>query len=219
MYAPFFDFGKKSLKIISLSLPTTPLFGYYTSRTFRLKRTSWSSSPKSHWSLWNSQNTIGMRRWVSFCHTHMQIVRYNTRNVITKQHVCVFFFSFFLYETKRKLQEIRDMLNARGLLSSSVTLSPCGSGPNWARAAPVAAESHAEFWEEWKQLCLRDKLDACTIRGHKVSLCPSPTENLLCVARLPRDLLDDEFKELVSSYGPVRRCFLLYSDKTGQSSV
>ena len=159
-----------------------------------------------------------MRRWVSFCHTHMQIVRYNTRNVITKQHVCVSF-SFFLYETKRKLQEIRDMLNARGLLSSSVTLSPCGSGPNWARAAPVAAESHAEFWEEWKQLCLRDKLDACTIRGHKVSLCPSPTENLLCVARLPRDLLDDEFKELVSSYGPVRRCFLLYSDKTGQSSV
>lgn len=112
-------------------------------------------------------------------------------------------------------QEIREMLNARGLKSTSVTLSPCGSGPNWARAAPVNADSHPDFWEEWKQLCVRDKLDACTIRGHKVSLCPSPTENLLCVARLPRDLLDDEFKELVSSYGPVRRCFLLYSDKTG----
>ncbi|XP_046647864.1 ribonucleoprotein PTB-binding 1-like [Daphnia pulicaria] len=113
--------------------------------------------------------------------------------------------------------EIRDMLSARGLKSSSVTLSPCGSGPNWARAAPVNAESQPDFWEEWKQLCIRDKLDACTIRGHKISLSPSPTENLLCVARLPRDLLDDEFKELVSSYGPVRRCFLLYSDKTGES--
>jgi hypothetical protein len=123
-----------------------------------------------------------------------------------------FFFLFFLFKIK---QEIRDMLNARGLKSSSVTLSPCGSGPNWARAAPVNAESQPDFWEEWKQLCIRDKLDACTIRGHKISLSPSPTENLLCVARLPRDLLDDEFKELVSSYGPVRRCFLLYSDKTG----
>lgn len=108
------------------------------------------------------------------------------------------------------------MLNARGLKSSSVTLSPCGSGPNWARAVPVNAESHPDFWDhEWKQL--RDKLldSSWTIRGHKVSVCPSPTENLLCVARLPRDLLDDEFKELVSSFGPVRRCFLLYSDKTG----
>lgn len=113
--------------------------------------------------------------------------------------------------------EIRDMLSARGLKSSSVTLSPCGSGPNWARAVPLNAESQPDFWEEWKQLCVRDKLDACTIRGHKISLSPSPTENLLCVARLPRDLLDDEFKELVSSYGPVRRCFLLYSDKTGES--
>lgn len=122
------------------------------------------------------------------------------------------FFFIFLFKIK---QEIRDMLNARGLKSSSVTLSPCGSGPNWARAAPVNAESQPDFWEEWKQLCIRDKLDACTIRGHKISLSPSPTENLLCVARLPRDLLDDEFKELVSSYGPVRRCFLLYSDKTG----
>lgn len=124
----------------------------------------------------------------------------------------MFLFSFFLFKIK---QEIRDMLSARGLKSSSVTLSPCGSGPNWARAAPVNAESQPDFWEEWKQLCIRDKLDACTIRGHKISLSPSPTENLLCVARLPRDLLDDEFKELVSSYGPVRRCFLLYSDKTG----
>lgn len=130
------------------------------------------------------------------------------------------------------------MLLSRGVQTGSITLSSgSGAGPNWARAGLVmmtgavttsasagsqqldgfgsTVETIDNVWEDWKQTA-RDRLDGCTIRGHKVSLCPSPTENLLCVARLPRDLLDEEFRDLVAAYGEIRRCFLLYSDKTGQ---
>jgi len=140
------------------------------------------------------------------------------------------------------LQEIREMLLSRGVQTGSITLSSgSGAGPNWARAGLVmmtgsvttaasagsqlqdhqldgfgsTVETIDNIWEDWKQTA-RDRLDGCTIRGHKVSLCPSPTENLLCVARLPRDLHDEEFRDLVAAYGEIRRSFLLYSDKTGQ---
>lgn len=127
-----------------------------------------------------------------------------------------------------KTQEIREALAARGCKTSSVTLSaPGAGGPHWARAAPARADSEPDFWEDWRA-CFSRPGEATSgagggnvlsihLRGHKVTVSPSPSDNLLCVARLPRDLLDDEFKELVAPFGPVKRCFLLYSDKTGES--
>lgn len=125
------------------------------------------------------------------------------------------------------------MLLSKGVKTGCITLSSNGSGPNWARASlastsqsnnnnnnngSIHADEVENFWEDWKQTA-RDRLDGCTIRGHKVSLSPSPSENLLCVARLPRDLDEEEFRDLVASYGDVRRSFLLYSDKTGESTT
>lgn len=118
------------------------------------------------------------------------------------------------------------MLLAKGWKVGGVTVSTGGSGPNWARA--VLAQVQPDFWEEFKSSSsssrerdgsggMLDGTTGWTIRGHKVSLCPSPSENLLCVARLPRDLLEEEFTDLVSGFGEVRRSFLLYSEKTGKT--
>lgn len=121
-------------------------------------------------------------------------------------------------------QEIREVLAGRGLKTSSVTLA---SGPtHWARVTPADA---ADFWEDWRSCLLsrpnennnnnsnsnNNNSAVIHLRGHKVTVSPSTSDNLLCVNRLPRDLVDDEFKDLVAAYGPIRRSFLLYSDKTG----
>lgn len=109
------------------------------------------------------------------------------------------------------------MLQSRGLKVISVSLTGTGSssaGPNWARV--VLGDTGPDFWDDWKTTAGRGDY---TIRGHKVTLTPSLTDNLLCVARLPRDLSEHEFKHLVSNFGEIRRCFLLYSDKTGNASI
>ena len=36
-----------------------------------------------------------------------------------------------------------------------------------------------------------------------------PNENLLCVAHLPFNMDDADFKALVSEYGAIERCFLM----------
>ena len=101
-----------------------------------------------------------------------------------------------------------------------VSLSVGGPGPNWARAQ--VQDVGPDFWEEWPGQQPHQthppqskSAGSGTIRGHRVTIVPSQTENLLCVARLPRDLQNDEFKRLVSHYGDVRYNFLLCSDKTG----
>ena len=110
------------------------------------------------------------------------------------------------------------MLQSRGLKVANVTLTGSGSstgsgsGPNWARV--VLTDITPDFWDDWKVTAGRHDY---TIRGHKVTLTPSLTDNLLCVARLPRDLSEQEFHQLVSAFGEVRRSFLLYSDKTGKT--
>ncbi|CAG0881171.1 unnamed protein product [Cyprideis torosa] len=50
-----------------------------------------------------------------------------------------------------------------------------------------------------------------------LSVAPSPTDGLLCVAHLPPAMTEDEFHELVSRSGDVRRCFLMRAQKTGES--
>ena len=56
-----------------------------------------------------------------------------------------------------------------------------------------------------------------TIRGHKVTITPSNTEGLLCVARLPQDFEEQDFAALTTSFGEVSFCFLMRSEKTGES--
>ena len=118
------------------------------------------------------------------------------------------------------MQDIRELLQGRGLKVGVVSLSVGGPGPNWARAQ--VQDVGPDFWEEWPGQQPHQthppqskSAGSGTIRGHRVTIVPSQTENLLCVARLPRDLQNDEFKRLVSHYGDVRYNFLLCSDKTG----
>lgn len=64
--------------------------------------------------------------------------------------------------------------------------------------------------EEW------DRNAVFTLRGQRIAIVPSPTEMLLCVGRLPISYSDQQFHNLVSIYGEVRRYFLMISEKTGK---
>lgn len=55
------------------------------------------------------------------------------------------------------------------------------------------------------------------LRGQSVSVSPTPTEMLLCVARLPLYYGEDEFYNLIKSCGDVKTYFLMISEKTGKS--
>ena len=130
-------------------------------------------------------------------------------------------------------QEIRDLLESRGIRAGRVTLtapSGAGPGPNWARVE--VRDADVDFWERWPAssssssaaaaaaaaaAATKSATPAPSIRGHKVTIGPSPTENLLCVARLPRDLHRDDFRRLVGLHGDVKFSFLLCSEKTGAS--
>ncbi|KAE8742295.1 hypothetical protein FOCC_FOCC012174 [Frankliniella occidentalis] len=85
----------------------------------------------------------------------------------------------------------------------------CGSGTG-AGVARAALED-PEMLEEWD----RDRL--FLLRGQRVPVAPTPTDMLLCVARLPLHYSESQFTGLVRSYGEVRRCFLMISEKTGES--
>jgi len=55
------------------------------------------------------------------------------------------------------------------------------------------------------------------VKNKEVSVCVGSSDQWVCVARLPLDLSDQEFTTLVSGYGKVRSCFLMCSEKTGES--
>ncbi|XP_065226640.1 ribonucleoprotein PTB-binding 1-like [Planococcus citri] len=55
------------------------------------------------------------------------------------------------------------------------------------------------------------------LRGQSVSVSPTPTEMLLCVARLPLYYGEDEFYNMIKSYGDIKTYFLMISEKTGKS--
>ena len=48
-------------------------------------------------------------------------------------------------------------------------------------------------------------------------MCVGSSDQWVCIARLPLDLSDQEFTTLVSGYGKVRSCFLMCSEKSGES--
>lgn len=104
------------------------------------------------------------------------------------------------------MQEIRELLSDFPVLSVQLQ---CGSGTG-AGVARAALED-PEMLEEWD----RDRL--FLLRGQRVPVAPTPTDMLLCVARLPLHYNEAQFTGLVRSYGEVRRCFLMISEKTGTS--
>jgi hypothetical protein len=55
------------------------------------------------------------------------------------------------------------------------------------------------------------------IKDQAVSLtmCPSPTEAVLCVAHLPFGMAEESFQHLVGQFGAVKWAFLMRSTKTG----
>ncbi|KAJ9583472.1 hypothetical protein L9F63_022180, partial [Diploptera punctata] len=65
--------------------------------------------------------------------------------------------------------------------------------------------------EEW------DRDRAFHLRGQRVPVSPTPTEMMLCVARLPLTYTETQFSALVRTYGDICRCFLMISEKTGDS--
>ncbi|XP_038608599.1 ribonucleoprotein PTB-binding 2 [Tachyglossus aculeatus] len=56
-----------------------------------------------------------------------------------------------------------------------------------------------------------------TLRGKDIVVQFQPTDALLCVTNLPTSLTFQEFEELLRAYGNIERCFLVYSEVTGQS--
>ncbi|XP_021933199.1 ribonucleoprotein PTB-binding 1-like isoform X4 [Zootermopsis nevadensis] len=68
-----------------------------------------------------------------------------------------------------------------------------------------------EMLEEW------DRDRAFHLRGQRVPVSPTPTEMMLCVARLPLTYTETQFTALVRTYGDIYRSFLMISEKTGDS--
>lgn len=89
---------------------------------------------------------------------------------------------------------------------SSVILS-CGHGS--AGSAKAYLED-PEMLEDW------DKDRTFLLRGQKIPVSPTLTEMVLCVARYPMKYNESHFSGLVSSYGEVKTCFLMISEKTGK---
>lgn len=100
------------------------------------------------------------------------------------------------------LQEIRELLSDFPV--QSVQLQ-CGTGSGIARAIL----EDPEMLEDW------DRDRAFHLRGQRVPVSPTPTEMMLCVARLPLTYTETQFTALVKTYGDIYRSFLMISEKTG----
>ncbi|GLH14926.1 Protein elav [Gryllus bimaculatus] len=100
--------------------------------------------------------------------------------------------------------EIRELLSDFPV--HSVQLQS-GTGSGSARAVL----EDPEMLEDWD----RDRI--FLLRGQRVPVSPTPTEMMLCVARLPLTYSETQFTSLVRTYGEVKRSFLMISEKTGES--
>lgn len=104
------------------------------------------------------------------------------------------------------LQEIRELLSDFPV--QSVQLQ-CGTGSGMARAVL----EDPEMLEEW------DRDRAFHLRGQRVPVSPTPTEMMLCIARLPLTYTETQFTALVRTYGDIYRSFLMISEKTGNLMI
>ncbi|OXA63363.1 Ribonucleoprotein PTB-binding 1 [Folsomia candida] len=68
-----------------------------------------------------------------------------------------------------------------------------------------------EVLEDW------DRNAVFTVRGQRVTIVPSLSEMLLCVGRIPLTYTEAQFNNLVSSYGEIRRAFVMISERTGDN--
>ena len=60
------------------------------------------------------------------------------------------------------------------------------------------------------------KLTQTEFDEQEVSIARCLNNKLVCVAHLPSDYSDDDFKQLISKYGSIERCFLMRTDYTGE---
>lgn len=51
------------------------------------------------------------------------------------------------------------------------------------------------------------------------SITVTDPEEWLCVAKLPLDITEDEFYDLLAEFGGVKESFLMVSDKTGELKI
>lgn len=68
----------------------------------------------------------------------------------------------------------------------------------------------SQVLEDW------DRNAVFTVRGQRVTIVPSLSEMLLCVGRIPLTYTEAQFNNLVSSYGEIRRAFVMISERTGE---
>ncbi|XP_050435252.1 ribonucleoprotein PTB-binding 2-like [Adelges cooleyi] len=82
------------------------------------------------------------------------------------------------------------------------------SGSSMAKVTLEDPELRMEEWDFNKQFL---------IRGQRIPVSPTPTEMLLCVARLPLSYTEEQFTQLIQMYGEVEKSFLIISERTGDS--
>ncbi|XP_050527162.1 ribonucleoprotein PTB-binding 1-like [Daktulosphaira vitifoliae] len=82
------------------------------------------------------------------------------------------------------------------------------SGSSMAKVILEDPELRMEEWDFNKQFL---------IRGQRIPVSPTPTEMLLCVARLPLSYTEEQFSQLIQMYGEVEKSFLIISEKTGEN--
>ncbi|KAF4525138.1 hypothetical protein B566_EDAN005080 [Ephemera danica] len=108
------------------------------------------------------------------------------------------------HTTRIETPDVRELLTD---FPVQMVVLQTGAGSGSAR---VSLED-PEMLEDW------DRERVFVLRGQRVPVVPAPTEMMLCVARLPPAFTEPQFAALVRSYGEVRRCFLMISERTGAS--
>ena len=61
--------------------------------------------------------------------------------------------------------------------------------------------------------------DSKEMLGTQVEVALYPHEAMLCVAHLPMNINDEEFKAMVEPFGAIEKCFLMRNQATGQLSI
>lgn len=102
-------------------------------------------------------------------------------------------------------QEISQLLNDFPIKCIQIT-----SNDETSSSALVTLEN-AEILDDW------NPDQTFLLRGQSVVVSPMPTEMLLCVARIPFHYTEDDFYNLVKTYGEIKTYFLMISEKTGKS--